>query len=135
MTKEFETKSGAKIAINVAPFEAALNLWSMVQKAAASQRIGIDFLKDPQSLLTLILVVDSSEDFKAALWPCLMRCTRNNQKIDKSIFTDPEVRKEYYEILAPCVEENIRPFVESMFSEFNARLKQTAAALDTQKQP
>lgn len=120
---EFTTKSGAKVVINQASFEVAQNLWSAVQRSAAEQKLSTEFLKEPESLFNLILRIDSSESFKAALWPCLIRCTRNDKKIDRTTFEDKEARKEYYEIINPCVEENIGPFAESLFSELSARLK------------
>lgn len=117
---EFTSKSGAKIAINPAPFEAAQNLWSAMQKAAAEKKLGEGFFKEQESLLNLVLGIDSTETFRAALWPCLVRCTRDGKKIDKNTFEDKEARKEYYDIVAACVEENCGPFVESLFSTLGA---------------
>jgi hypothetical protein len=135
---EFTTKSGAEVVITAASFEVAQNLWSAIQSAAADQKISQDFIEQPESLFNLILKIDSSPIFKQALWPCLIRCTRNKQKIDKTTFEDTEVRKEYYEIINRCVDENIRPFAESLFSELSALigLNQKAPAAESgPKQP
>ena len=128
---EFTSKSGAKIAINPASFEAAQSLWSAVQRGAADLKLSPDFLKEPESLLNLILTIDSSFSFKDALWACLIKCTRNDKKIEKSTFEDLEARKEYYEIVTPCVEINIGPFAESLFLELSAKMM----ALTKSQQP
>lgn len=120
MSKEFISTSGKKIVINCASFEASQALWCAVQKAAADQNLFPDSIKEPESLFNLILRIDSSESFRNALWACLIRCTRDDKKIEKSTFEDKEARTEYYEIIVPCVEENIGPFVESLFSELSA---------------
>lgn len=116
---EFISKSGAKIIINPASFETAQNLWSAVEKIASQENIKVG-----GGMINLVMAIDSFPEFKQALWPCLIRCTRNDIKIEKSTFEDVEVRKEYYEIIAPCVEINISPFVESLISEFDKRLGQ-----------
>lgn len=123
---EITTKSGAKVVINPASFEAAQNLWNAVQRATAEAHLSMDFINQPESLFNLVLRIDSAPDFKAALWPCLIRCTRADRKIEKSTFEDQEARKEYYEIVTPCVEENIGPFVESLFSELTLRMNAIA---------
>lgn len=130
---ELTTKSGAIIVINPASFEAAQNLWNAVQRAAAEANLSMDFLQEPESLFNLVLRIDSSAEFKAALWPCLIRCTRNDRKIEKAMFEDKEARKEYYEIITPCVEENIGPFAESLFSELSSRMNALANPKSAQK--
>lgn len=124
---EFITKSGRKVVVNVAPFEAASNLWAAVQDAAAAQKMQADLRDDLESLFNVLLRIDSSPYFKAALWPCLVRCTVDNVKIDKQLFENVEIRKEYYQIISPCVDANIRPFAESLFSELDARMSEILA--------
>lgn len=132
---EFTSKSGKTVIVNKAPFEAARLLWASIQLSAAEQKMSSDFLQEPESLFTLILRIDSSESFNSALWPCLIRCTRDNKKIDKTTFDDMEARGEYYEIITRCVEENIGPFVESLFSELGARMVALAMKKNLENPP
>jgi len=126
---EFTSKSGASIVITEASFEAANNLWNAVMAAVSKQKISAEFVNEPDSLLNIILKIGSDDAFNSAVWPCLIRCTRDNQKITKETFSKLEVRSEYYEILVPCVKANIGPFVGSLISEFSAGL----SALTPQK--
>ena len=132
---EFVSRSGAKISINHASFEAAQKLWSTIQRAAADLNLSFDYLNQPESLSNLLLRVDSSEAFREALWPCLIRCTRNDKKIEKSTFNDKEVRKEYYEIIAPCVEENVGPFFAGLLSELSSRMNNIAKTPISESDP
>jgi len=125
---EFTSKSGASIVITEAPFEASKNLWNAVQKAASEQKISSQFINDPDSFFNIILRIDSHPDFNAAVWPCLIRCTYNNEKITLKTFEKSEMRSEYYQVLAPCVKANIGPFVESLFLELSAAMAQAASS-------
>jgi hypothetical protein len=72
----------------------------------------------------LIIKMDVSEDFNKAVFSCLSACLYNGfHKIDEKFFDDfPEAREDYYEIVAKCCEENLRPFFKSLVSELTQRL-------------
>lgn len=115
--KEFTAPSGAKIVINLAPWKEAKLLKAAAQKAAAAKSsINLEAGADASSLISAILLIDSSPEVDAALWPCLARCTRNGEKIVESAFDDGEARKDYYNIVISCMEENFGPLAESALS-------------------
>lgn len=117
---EFTAPSGAKVVINLAPWKDAKALKKALEReAAAAGSIIPQNMGDAASVITL-LKIDGSEAFDAALWPCLVRCTRNDVKIVEETFDTAEARKDYYDIVQHCLKENLGPLVESLFSKFAA---------------
>lgn len=117
MATEFTAASGAKIVINPAPWKDAKELKKAIQHGLAAANISLDSNKD---IAAIFMQVDGSDEFDAALRPCLERCLRNGEKVIDRTFDDVEARKDYYEIAIACVKENLGPLVESLFSQFAA---------------
>lgn len=116
MPTEITAKSGAKIVINPAPWKDAKNLKKAIEAEAARSSLPENFgTNDLSAVFNIVLKVDSSDAVDAALWPCLIRCTRNDIKIEEKTFDDTEARKDYYEIITACVKENFGPFVGDLF--------------------
>ena len=113
---EIVTKSGSTLAINAAPWEDAKKLKMAIQKQAAMSGIKIEKDADLSVLLNAALLIDSSEEVDAALYKCLIRCTRDKVKITPSTFDTIEGRKDYYEIVTACIKENLAPLFESLLS-------------------
>lgn len=82
----------------------------------------IDFIKDT------LIGIDTSEEFLDAVFECLKVCTyKKVYKIDMALFDNeavPEARQDYYEILFACVEENLRPFLQSLISTWKTHIKE-----------
>lgn len=129
---EFTAPSGAIVVINPAPWKDAKMLKKAIEKEISISDVSFDFLS-ASSFLSM-LKIDSSDGVDAALWPCLVRCTRNNEKIVESTFDSAEARADYYDIIIACIKENLSPLVESLFSKF-AALGITKQASDVQKSP
>ena len=125
---EFTTKAGAKVVINPASWGAAKELKKAMQKEIIGNKIEIT--GDAVQFMDILLKIDGSDCFEAALWPCLNRCLRNGEKIQQSTFDDVEARKDYYEIVTACVKENLAPLVESLFSQFSGIMKPQAPSAD-----
>lgn len=106
MSKNFETASGAEVIINEAPFEDAMNLKNAIIREIGNDKFQATF-------------IDSTPAIYAAIWPCLLKCNYNGQKITKATFEEPKVREDYYEVINACVEENLRPFLKGLGSAFN----------------
>lgn len=119
--------SGAEVVINCAPFQDALVLKHAIEREAAIALTG--------GMISTILIVDSSPAVNDALWPCLARCTYQGQKIQKSTFDAKESRADYYPVIRKCIEENLGPLGESLYSQFLAQglLKKTEATKEGQK--
>lgn len=105
------TTSGAKVVINQAPFADVARLHRAVMRDAA--------LMGGQINMAMVLMSLGSEAIDALVWPCLARCTYNDQKIIKETFDPVDARRDYYEILAAFAEVNIVPLVESLRSQLH----------------
>lgn len=119
---EFVTKTGAKVVTNLAPWEDAKRLKAAVEKEASASGLKIDAKTDASVFVNALLSVDGSESVDAALWPCLIRCTRNSEKITSQTFDTKEGRQDYYEIVKACMTENFGPLVEGLLSVLPAGL-------------
>lgn len=128
------TNAKKKIVINPATFAEASQLKKEAMKCLSNANLiqSIDFSKFSNmevnklfaAVSELIINADSSTDFEDAVFVCLGRCSCDNIAITKQLFDDkPELREDYYEIVAKCCEENLRPFFKSLATEFNNRLQ------------
>lgn len=111
---EFTATSGAKVKINVADFEDAQNLKFAIQKALKAEGFEMKDMGDILSadmwpIAKLAMAVDCSKEVNEALWPCLVRCSRNGEKITKQTFEPVDARQDYYEIVVSCIKENVGP--------------------------
>jgi len=136
--KEFKTtNTGNKVIINCAPTKDVLRLKEVILREVIKHPLGLK-LKETQTdikdllekeidlsgltefLKNVILSIDTSQDFLDAVFECLKYCTyKSTYKIDLELFDNksvPEAREDYYEIIAACVEENLRPFAKSLIS-------------------
>lgn len=130
---EITTKSGAKVAINIARWEDAKKLKAAILRELADAGIKLDTEADIQTLLPAVLKVDSSEAVDTALWPCLIKCTRDSAKITSATFDSEEGRGDYYEIVWECIMVNLRPLVESLMSVLPASIRAQIAAANLPK--
>lgn len=75
----------------------------------------LDFIKD------CLIGLDTNEAIQSTLYECLAYCTyQSTRKINAQLFDDvPEAREDYYEIVAKCLECNLRPFLKSLQSQFS----------------
>lgn len=132
---EIQTKSGAAVVINSAPFEDALALNNLVAPyltviqtfADGNANIRMD------DLSKIMVEAATNVQIQRQVMQCLKRCTYKGQAISAATFEDSQARADYYEVVAGCIKENVTPFVESLFSQFSALLEayQTKRA-DTQ---
>ena len=84
-------KSGAKLGMTLADFTDAMALLHASQKSES--------ITSPEVL--------------NALWPCLIRCVRNNQKISVDLFMDEKNREDFLEIAEEVMKFNIAPFFKN----------------------
>ena len=140
--KEFVcTNSGNQVVINCACMKDVQRLKQVIFNEVKKSPIGIklvggdktlfekdidftgviDFIKDT------LIGIDTSEEFLDAVFECLKVCTyKKVYKIDMALFDNeavPEARQDYYEILFACVEENLRPFLQSLISTWKTHIK------------
>lgn len=138
---EIITQNGQKnIEIKPASFQDAINLKKAVAKCLLDAGVvknldlkGLDVVSMFDKLGELLISAEISTEFEKALFECLKVCyieengVRN--KITPQLFDEkPELREDYYEIVAKCAEENLRPFFKSLVTEFKTRFNRTANA-------
>ena len=72
----------------------------------------------------LVIKAETSDSFNKALFKCLRNCLYEDSiSITEQLFEDkPELIEDYYEIASNCVEVNLRPFFNSLITEFKRRL-------------
>lgn len=118
---EFKTKSGASIVVNVAPFEDALLLQNLVGNPAMSIRtdVGPEFDIDNTAAAHFMAVVASRADVQAQVMKCLARCSYNGLAINSKTFEAEAAREDYFEIAVACIQENLSPFVKSLFLQLS----------------
>ena len=115
--QQFKTTSGASVVINPAPWKDANAFKQVIQREFAGMGIKMDLIADTSALLAAVMQIDSSPFVYAALFECLSRCTYNEEKITEKTFESTEARKDYYEIVAACIKENILPLFVGLYSQ------------------
>lgn len=73
----------------------------------------LNFMKD------VLISADMSRELENIIFKCLERCTYDTTKvINRELFDTicPEARADYYEIVFSCIEENLKPFMQSLIS-------------------
>lgn len=127
---EFKTQNGQKtVEIHEASFKDASELKKAVVKALSKSGIDlsnlgmIDTKNLFQTIFDFVINVDTSDEFDKAVMKCLANCVYDGfYKINENLFNDkPEIREDYYEIVAKCCEVNLRPFFKSLVSELKHR--------------
>ncbi len=116
---ELTGKNGAKIVIRPASWQHAKYLKMAIERELG----GLDVLalaSDPVSAqVAYIMKLDSSETVDRALWPCLVQCTYNLEKITEATFDDVKAREDYYDIVGECMKVNLGPLFESLTSKLS----------------
>ncbi len=136
--QEFTSASGAKVIINLAPFDDAMELKSAVLRQISAADIKIDPNKikladdiDIEGVIKAVIAVDCSPEVNAAVMRCLLKCTYDGHKITKATFEDGRAREDYYEIMIACLKVNLIPFFRKVFSLLSTLL--SGLGVDTQK--
>ena len=135
------TQTGNMIVINCAPMKSVQRLKQVILNEVKKNPIGIKLVGGDKSILEkeldftgvidflkdILIGIDTSDDFNEAIFECLQYCTyKKVYKIDEALFDNeavPEARQDYYEIIYACVEENLRPFIQSLISTWKTHIK------------
>lgn len=119
--KEIDLPSGAKLKITLAPFADAKALYQAVLEEF--KQIEFNSHVDMSNLFKNIACYGfSSRKIEYCLENCFKRCTYNSGKgdlkIDKDSFESVESRGDYIHICIAIAEENIAPFLKSLFAQY-----------------
>lgn len=140
--KEFKTTcTGNAVIINCATMKEVQRLKSVIFNEIRKSPIGIKLIGGETSLFekemdftgifdfikNTLIGIDTSEEFNDAIFDCLKHCTyKKVHKITEELFDNeavPEARQDYYEIIFACIEENLRPFIQSLISTWKTHIK------------
>lgn len=140
--KEFKSmQTGNAIIINCAPIRSVQRLKQVILSEIKKSPIGIKLVGGDKTLLEkeldftgvidfikdTLINIETSEEFNEAIFDCLQYCTyKKVYKIDEALFDNeaaPEARQDYYEIILACMEENLRPFIQSLISVWKTHIK------------
>lgn len=135
---EFKAPSGAKVVINPADFEAAMELKSCIMHELSKADVKVELSSlttesDLTDIVKLFATIDSSKAVQNAVFDCLVRCTHNGEKITRQTFDDVNNRQDYYDIVFNCIKENLTPFVKSLRLWFST-IMQSVSKGEGQKQ-
>lgn len=115
--RDVKLPSGATLGVDSAPFEVSKNLYQVL--LFEMRALDISFGVELSNQLTKMFIYGlSSKAIDQAMVPCLKRCTYNGLKIDHDTFEPVEAREDWVKVLALVAEENIAPFMKSLFAEF-----------------
>lgn len=113
--REIVLASGAKLRLQVAPYEVADDLAAVIAEEFKPLKI------DPNEELNLnlwkngFLAVVASKNIRAALKPCLDRCLYNGERISPQTWEPLKAREDAWEVFYLVAFENIRPFMNRLF--------------------
>jgi hypothetical protein len=134
--RDFKAKNtGNRIVINPAPYKTAITLKNVLLNELKNNILGLKVLGNKENVLekeidftgcidfikNVLIGADISETVNKVIFDCLGYCTYNTvEAITESLFDKiPEAREDYYEIIIACIEENLKPFMKSLASEWS----------------
>lgn len=122
--------SGAELTITPAPWADARDLYQSVfeelktAKLDPEAEIDVNFRKD------MLCIALSSKKIEARVWKCMERCLYEGLKIDENTFEPDKAREDYLKVCLEVSQENIRPFVKALLSEFGPLFAAMTSSLE-----
>jgi hypothetical protein len=135
--------SGAKLEVQLAPFEEAEALLEVVMEELGDIKIELGLKgKDLKEIFEMEITDDalntiknvvakviSSKKIKAALWPCMGRALYNDIKIGKETFESETARGDYLVVVKEVLWLNLSPFCKNLGSLFKGILAKSTLNL------
>lgn len=119
-------KSGAELAVQLAPFSVANKLVKAVARELTTVNFDMDLgsvdlakiqPKDINTLKNAAFQLLQSDPVEAALMACMERCLYNGQKIVKATFEDENTRADYLPVAWEVMKANLTPFFKNLAFE------------------
>ena len=119
--KEVKLPSGAILKITLAPFSDAKALHQAILEEI--KQIELSGKTDLTNMFkNIACVAFSSKKIESCIEICLKRCTydfgKGDLKIDSHTFEPLAHREDYIAVCTAVIEENILPFMKSLYAEF-----------------
>ena len=134
--KDFTTQNtGARVIINPAPYKIVVKLKKVLLQEIKNNSIGLKITGNNENLLertldftgcldfikNALIGAEISDEVNNTIFECLSYCTyQTTNKITEDLFDKiPDAREDYYEIIISCIEENLKPFIKSLASQWS----------------
>jgi len=135
--REVKLPSGAVLKVAPAPFSDAKALYQAVLEESKRVDLGSG-VEIPRLLKDALVSGFASEKIERCLWVCFQRCIYNSGngdlKIDKDSFEPVKNRQDYVTVCMEVAEENIGPFVKSLYAVWSQALE-TLESVRASRQP
>jgi hypothetical protein len=128
-SKKSKLPSGAELEVWVSPFEKSKALYQALLEEAR----GISF--DPNAHIDVNLFKDlfcagfSSKKIEICLKACFEKATYNGKRIDENTFEPMEARQDYLEACFEVAQENVAPFLKSLYAKYKITLENLKSSL------
>ena len=120
--KTVKLPSGAVLKITPAPFAEARALYQAVMEELKSIKLDPTADVDVNLYKDLFCAGLASKKIEACLWECMKRVTYDSGpgdfKIDGSTFEPVEARQDYLQVCFEVAQENIEPFMKSLYAQY-----------------
>jgi len=114
-------KSGASLAVTVAPFTVARQLMKVVARELAGVEFNLDLTgfdqlsgQDINVFKNAVFKILQSDAVEAAMFECAKKCLYNNQSILPTTFEPEEARGDYLPVAWEVMKANLRPFFSGL---------------------
>lgn len=126
--KEVELPSGAKLKITLSPFAVSKALYMALLEEAKG--LSFNTKMEVGTLYKDIFCAGfSSPKIEKCIWACLERCTYNtgngDLRITQDTFEPANARQDYLSVCMEVAQENVGPFMKSLYAEFRRRTNAT----------
>lgn len=116
-----QLKSGATLAVSIAPFTAGNRLMKAVARELSSVDFNLDLKsfdelsdKDINVLKNVAFQILQSDTIEAALLDCMKKCLYNGERITEKTFEPEEARPDYLPVAWEVMKANLRPFFSGL---------------------
>ena len=121
MDKEIILQSGKKLSFQYAEFEVEQDLYDVTMQELEKKNVN---LKDGEvgvqlSLIKLIASLSGTKAITEQFWRCANTCLYEGERITPKLFQNIEARKDFLEIKAQIVFNNISIFFSNLLGESN----------------
>lgn len=114
-------KSGAQLALTIAPFAVGNRLLKTVARELAAVDFDMDTVnfselsgKDINTLKNALFQLLQSDALETALLECMKRCLYNNERITETTFEPEDARPDYLPVAWEVIKVNLRPFFSGL---------------------
>ena len=134
-----QLKSGASLAVTIAPYAAGKHLLKVVARELAGIQFDLDLDniddisgKDVNVLKNVAFQLIQSDAVEAALAKCMEKCVYNGERIVATTFEPAEARPDYLPVSWEVMKANLGPFFKGLGLSFmgSERPKSTAPRSD-----